>query len=250
MKKIHYFIVLLCVLSLAAVSCKKDYYQDTGINDPRYNGSIMDYLENDPLYFDTLVSVIKYAGLEQFLQTEEVTFFAPPDPCLDDIIKYMNEFQLSRGRDSVTKIEQIKPDVWKRYLNMYIFPGNRGLRDYSQIDTLALDTYRGNLFETVDDQIMNIGVIYNDAVNDNGTPNDASDDIILKYKGYRQLMISYVQDNGGTAGVRWINAPVATSDIEADNGRLHILKYKTHTFSFSPFRFAQSADEAGIEANE
>ncbi|MCH5598305.1 fasciclin domain-containing protein [Niabella ginsengisoli] len=230
--KRRYYIGFVFILSLSMLSCKKDYYVDSGIEDPRFDGSVMKYLEQDPFYFDTLVRVIKHAGLETTLQNETVTFFAPPDPCFDKIIKYVNEFQLERGRDSVTRFEQIKPAVWKKYLSMYIFPSNRGLRDYNQIDTLALDTYRGNLLETIDNQVMNVGVIFNDAVNNNGTSGDLTDDIILKYKGYRQLMLSYLYDYGGTAGVSWFNAPVATSDIAPDNGRVHILKYRQHTFGF------------------
>ncbi|MFV0605161.1 MAG: fasciclin domain-containing protein [Niabella sp.] len=246
-KKFNYYALLLFFVCISFMSCKKDYYVDTGINNPKYEGSIMEYLESDPFYFDTLVRVINYAGLASTLNTEAVTFFAPPDPCFDKIIKYVNEVQLENGKDSVTKIEQIKPTVWKKYLSMYIFSGNKGLKDYNQIDTLALDTYSGNLFETIDAQVMNIGVIYNNAVNDNGTPNDLTDDIILKYKGYRQLMLSYLYDFGGTFGVKWYNAPVATSDIAPNNGRLHILRYKTHIFSFFPFRFVQSAQEEGID---
>ena len=247
MKKIFYSCVLLCAVLLALVSCKKDYYVVSGVEAPRFGGSIMQYLEQNPLYFDTLVRVIKHAGMEAVLQNESVTFFAPPDPCLDKIIRYVNEFQVESGKDSVTRFEQIKPEVWKKYLSMYIFPGNRGLRDFNQVDTLALDTYRGNLFETIDDQVMNIGVIYNHAVNNNGTKEDLTDDVTLKYQGYRQLMLSYLYDYGGTGGVTWFNAPVATSDIAPNNGRLHILKYRQHIFGFYGFRFAQSANEAGIE---
>ncbi|MGE9314505.1 fasciclin domain-containing protein [Niabella sp. CJ426] len=247
MTKIIYPIFFCSIISLAICSCKKDYYTDTGINDANFDGTIMEYLVKDSFYFDTLVRVIRHAGLESILQNEQVTFFAPPDPCFDKIIRFVNESQLERGRDSVTRFEQIKPSVWKKFLSQYIFPGNRGLKDYTQVDTLALDTYRGNLFESVDNQVMNIGVIYNDAVNNNGTPGDLTDDITLKYKGYRQLMLSYLYDFGGTFGVRWYNAPVATSDIAPRNGRLHILKYRNHTFGFYPFRFSQAADEAGID---
>lgn len=247
MTKIIYHIFFWSVISLAICSCKKNYYTDTGINEANFDGTIMEYLVKDSFYFDTLVRVIRHAGLEPILQNEQVTFFAPPDPCFDKIIRFVNESQLERGRDSVTRFEQIKPAVWKKFLSQYIFPGNRGLKDYTQVDTLALDTYRGNLFESVDNQVMNIGVIYNDAVNNNGTPGDLTDDITLKYKGYRQLMLSYLYDFGGTFGIRWYNAPVATSDIAPRNGRLHILKYRNHTFGFYPFRFSQAADEAGID---
>ncbi|MBO9596123.1 MAG: fasciclin domain-containing protein [Niabella sp.] len=244
MKRI-FTLAVLAAITLGA--CKKNsYYQDTGVNDPRFNGSIMDYIKSDTLYFDTLARIVKYAGLEETLSKEQLTFFAPPDPCFKKILEAVNDYQLRVGADSVTRFEQIKPVVWKQFLQMYLFPGNRGLKDYTQVDTLALDTYKGALFESVSSTPMNIGVIFNDAVS--GDPNSVGGATILKYQGYRQLMLSYVPDQARPYSF-WINAVVSASDVAPTNGRVHRLRYMTHTFGFDPYRFIQVAREKGIDYN-
>jgi uncharacterized surface protein with fasciclin (FAS1) repeats len=237
--KVFVFFSLITVLALA--SCNKDYYTDTGKSDPNFNGTVMEYITQDTLYFDTLARIVKYAGLEQTLSKDEITFFAPPDPCFGKLLSIVNDYQLSVGKDSVTRFEQIKPEVWKYFLSMYLFSGKHLLKDYHQVDTLALDTYKGAMYETINGQTMNIGVIYNDAVNDS---------IRLKYQGYRQLMLSYIPDESRPLFL-WVNAPVAASDIQPLNGVVHRLKYMAHIFSFYSmyysFGFIQMAVEKGID---
>jgi len=234
MKKI---ILYLFFIGFALAACKKDYYQDSGINDPKFDGTIMQYLESNPFYFDTLVRIIKYAEMEDILNNQTVTLFAPPDPCFKKALDALNDYQLTIGADSVTRFEQVKPEVWKELLSLYIFPGNRGLKDYSQVDTLSLDTYKGTLFESLNGKTMNIGTIYNDAVNE---------DVVIKYQGYRQLLLSYVPDDTNPY-LQWVNCPVSTSDIAPSNGRVHVLKYLTHTFGFDSYSFIQLATERGVE---
>ncbi|MGJ7033556.1 fasciclin domain-containing protein [Niabella hirudinis] len=246
-KKMKQLLILPVLIMIIFSACKKNsYYEDTGINDPRFNGTIMDYIKSDTLYFDTLVRVVKYAGLEESLSKDPLTFFAPPDPCFKKILDAVSEYQLRVGADSVTRFEQIKPEVWKQFLQMYLFPGNRGLKDYTQVDTLALDTYKGALFESVSNAPMNIGVIFNDAIS--GNPNSAGGSTVLKYQGYRQLMLSYVPDQARPYSF-WINAVVSASDVAPTNGRVHRLRYMTHTFGFDPFSFIQAAREKGIDYN-
>ncbi|MCH5685909.1 hypothetical protein LWM68_17645 [Niabella sp. W65] len=48
MAKILYQFFLWSIICLAASSCKKDYYIDTGVNEARFDGTIMEYLEKDP----------------------------------------------------------------------------------------------------------------------------------------------------------------------------------------------------------
>lgn len=239
-------IILLALTAAVFISAcnKKSTFEDSGINDPKFDGTIMEYLESDPLYFDTLVRVVKYAGLEETLNKDDLTFFAPPDPCFKKLLDVVNDYQLSLGADSVTRFEQVKPEVWKQFLDMYLFPGNRGLKDYTQVDTLALDTYKGALFESVNTVPMNIGVIYNDAIS--GDPNTVGGSTIIKYKGYRQLMLSYVPDEAFPYS-NWINAVVSASDIAPTNGRVHRLRYMTHVFGFDPLKFIQMARERGID---
>lgn len=232
------YILYTILIGFAFVSCKKNsYYQDTGINDPKFDGTIMEYLESNPFYFDTLVRIIKYAELEETLNTETITFFAPPNPTFKKSLDALNNYQLSIGEDSVKNFEQVKPDVWKELLSAYIFKGDRGLKDFAQVDTLALDTYKGTLFESLQGATMNIGTIFNDAVNG---------DVTIKYQGYRQLLLSYVPDDTKPYS-GWVNCPVSTSDIAPSNGRVHVLRYLTHTFGFTSFSFIKAATERGVD---
>ncbi|WP_315823573.1 hypothetical protein [Paraflavitalea speifideaquila] len=68
--KILPFALLLLVIS----SCNKSNYQDGGTLDPAFKGATMDYLASRPELFDSLTKVIRLAGLEQTLKSEEVTF--------------------------------------------------------------------------------------------------------------------------------------------------------------------------------
>jgi len=83
-------------------------------------------------------------------------------------------------------------------------------------------------------------VVYNDAVN-----GPKEDQVIIKYAGYRQLMISYIPDLSKPKSF-WINALVSSSDINPTNGIVHALKFTNHYFGFSPNRFIALAIENGI----
>lgn len=230
-------LMILILFAVSVGACQKDHFQDTGINDPKFDGTIMQFIDSNPFYFDTLSRIIRYAGLEETLHTQTITFFAPPDPCFKRVLDALNDYQLSIGADSVTQFEQVKPEVWKEMMEMYMFRGDRGLKYYSQVDTLALDTYKGNLFESINGRTMNIGTVFNDAVND---------DVVVKYQGYRQLLLSYVPDEANPY-YRWINCLISTSDVAPHNGRVHVLRYFNHTFGFSTQTFIQLATERGID---
>lgn len=232
------FVMLLAGLAVAVVtsSCKKNDYTDTGLAQAKFNGTILQYLESKPLYFDTLAKIIKLAGMENTFNNEEITFFAPPDPTIQLGITKLNQALLSVGRDTVSKLEDIKPQAWKNLLSLYIFRGTNRLKDYSQVDTMALDTYSGQGYLSYNNTPFNIGVIYNDAKNDNVT---------VKYAGYRQLMISYIPD-WTQPKKYWINTLVSSSDINPNNGIVHSLRIKNHVFGFHPSIFMQIAAAEGI----
>ena len=71
----HLILSLFCFLFMTSCS-KDDYYQDGGIAQAEFDGSILAYLETKPVLFDSIVQVIKLAGLEETFQQEEFTFFA------------------------------------------------------------------------------------------------------------------------------------------------------------------------------
>ncbi|MFT3903630.1 MAG: fasciclin domain-containing protein [Niabella sp.] len=220
--KISFFMTAL-VLLFAGCN-KKDYYKDGGLQDGKFNGTVMQFLESRPDLFKTLVSVIKYAGMEQVMSSENITFFAPADSSIRNTIESSNIILAAYGKSPITTIQDIKPELWRKYLSMYIFKGTKSLQDYPQIDIGNLSAYSGQMYTSYDGTPMNVGVIFNDA---NG----------VKYAGYRQLMLSLVNGSTPRDYTTWRSAYVATVNIKPTNGYVHVLRYGTHEFGFWAIEF-------------
>lgn len=230
------FIALMSSL-LFMFSCgKEDYYQDTGVNDPRFDGDIMDYLDSKPFHFDTLSSVIRLAGLDDFMRKETLTFFALPDPAIGKAIDALNKELTVTGQDSVLSLDQVAPQVWEEFISEYIIKGSYGLNDFPQVDTAALNAFPGQVFQSVNNRPFNVGVNYHDAV---------SGDTRIKYAGYRQIMISYIPDFSQPRK-DWVNTFVSSSNITPDNGRVHVLNYNTHIIGHDVRRFVSRVLEVGL----
>lgn len=248
MKKIwKYTFLLLMVVSLF-VACKKEDYIDTGIHEAKFNGTIWNYLESRPDLFDTLMVALKVAKLDDVLKNDEVTFFAPPDPCILKSVWILNQQLFRSGQDSITKLEQIRPEVWRKYLSRYIFKGKNVAKDYRQIDTLNLAAFPGGVYKNVAGGDMNIGVLYNDVVSKNESSGGTQ---VIKYAGYRRLYLNYpysisVPEEIEGYFVPFITAPVATSDIQPTNGVLHVLQFSKHSFGFQNYEFANEAYLLGV----
>lgn len=227
-------ILLLFVLALGLLvttSCEK-YYFDSGVHEAKYNGSTMTYLKDKTPYFDSTVTIINLAGLSTVLDQENVTFFAPPSGSVNKAIIGLNRYLKFNGKDTVSKLDQIKPEVWKNVLSQYIFKGSNLLKDYPQRDTVSFVTFPGHNYESYSGRIMNIGVIFNNAGG-------------VQYAGYRQLFIGYIPDLSNPQ-VALQNIPVASSDIQTNNGVVHALNRVKHTFGFNTSRFIDQAVAAGI----
>ncbi|WP_316819700.1 fasciclin domain-containing protein [Pedobacter gandavensis] len=222
------FILSCCFM----VGCKKDYFVDTGVHKAQYNGTILEYLKAKPIIFDSLTRVIKVAGMEDVFQKENVTFFAPPSSCIYKAVKNLNRYLRTTGKDTVSQLEQVKPQVWKEMLSLYVFKGSYLLKDVPQLDTLAINAFGGQGYTSLGGRPMNIGVFYNDASG-------------VKYVGYRQLILSYIPDFS-TPKIGLINTPIASSDIQPTNGVIHALVYQNHSFGFGTDRFIIAAISAGI----
>lgn len=235
-------LTLALIIVGLALSCKKyEHYIDGGVKEAKFDGTILQYLQSKPLHFDTLTQVIKIAGMESVFSNDNITFFAPTDPTIGKAIRTLNKELLSTGKDTVSKLTDVKPAVWKTVLSLYLFKGTNRLKDYSQVDTLALNTYKGQGYLSYNSTPMNIGVVYNDAVTNAGSTSE----VRVKYAGYRQLMISYIPDLSRPQAF-WINALVASSDINPTNGIVHALKIEKHSFGFSSNYFNSIAIENGI----
>ena len=106
--------------------------------------------------------------------------------------------------------------------------------------------FPGQGYTAMGGKTMNIGVLFNDAG-------------LVRYAGYRQLYISYIP-NYADPKVGLINAPVASSDISATNGTVHVLAQEgflvvpgttsvwksKHNFGFNTNLFINTVQSYGI----
>ncbi|SDZ96625.1 hypothetical protein SAMN05192529_10567 [Arachidicoccus rhizosphaerae] len=249
----------LCLVVIAAAgfsACHKDdYYIDTGLHNAKYEGTVMDYLENNQYHlFDSLCKVIRLAGMEDIFTNDSITFFAPADTCIKSSVEYLNQQLLLKGKDTVTSLAQLPASFWKKELSLYLFQGVHRLKDYPQIDPLAMQVYGGQYYSSYGGKVMNIGVYFNDV---NG----------VKYAGYRQLMLGYFAGETPPDFLPYL-IPVASSDINPYNGIVHVLQYTQKViyyssdsddalttllpvyFGFEPYQFVQDALAAGIDYGE
>lgn len=226
---------VICLLVVLLSACSKDkYFYDTGVHKAKFDGSILQYLRSKPMYFDTLVKVINVAGMNDVFEKENITFFAPPSSSIYKTVKRLNNYLRTNGQDTVAQLEQVKPEVWREMLSLYIFKGTSRLKDYPQLDTTAIVAFPGQGYTSYGEngRTMNIGVFYQDAGG-------------VKYAGYRQLILSFIPDFSKPKEML-VNIPVASSDIAPDNGIVHVLQYQNHNFGFDTERFILTAASNGI----
>lgn len=226
----HIFLAIISSLVLLA-SCSKEYYEDGGLHEAKYDGTIMQFLKSRPELFDTLVQVIGYTKYAQLLDdpSANVTFFAPTNQSIMRSMLRLNEQLYFSGQDSTHSVSQVAPEVWEKFLGLYIYNEKYLLKDYPQVDTTNLLVYPGQGYISANGLAMNIGTFYNDVV----SKNSAGVEQVIKYAGYRQVIINY-------------SNPVATSDIQPNNGVLHVLNFTKHTFGFYTYDFTLDAISKGI----
>jgi len=220
--------LLLAIFFLGA--CKRDeYYTDGGLANPHFDGTMLQYLDSKPTQFDTIAQIIRLAGLEETFNTEEFTFFCPSDRDIKDLISDyrhggVNGMLYSLNRDTIQTLSDVDPLIWRKYMLRYMFRGKNLLADYPQIDRNLLNVYPGQNYYAYDNSISRIGVVYNDAVSSDGKS-------VLKYMGYRQLIIDYIYNLTYPDNVNqnW----VASSDIQPTNGVVHVLDYTRSEFGFN-----------------
>ncbi|TJZ59737.1 hypothetical protein FAZ15_12605 [Sphingobacterium olei] len=232
-----------CLMGLILGSCQDKYFIDSGVHESHYDGTVVDYIKMRKDVFDSLYKVIQLCELESVLNQKGVTFFAPGDQSIRKAVFALNEALYLTGRDSIYTLDQVDPAVWREYLSMYIYNDTYLLKDIPQVDTLNLNIYPGQGFESYGGTNMNLGVNYNDVISE-----IREDEFqIVKYAGYRQLFISYIRNTGNVGSFgSMVNAPVATSDIQTSNGVIHALEYRRHTFGFVTSNFVNAAITKGI----
>lgn len=222
MKKLVYSFVSMVALLMLIQSCAKDdYYIDGGLAEAKYDGSILAYLDHKPREFDSIAQIIRLAGLEEAFTKQEFTFFSPRDEDVKDLIGSnirggLNRTLYTLGLDTIKNLSDIDGEIWKRYIERHMFRGKKLLRDYPQIDYSLMSVFGGQYFYAISGAVVNIGVVYNNAISSDGTSS-------LKYMGYRQLHVAYVPNVSNPLNMQII--PVATSDIQPNNGVIHVLNY-------------------------
>jgi hypothetical protein len=228
---------------LVLTGCKRDeYYKDGGKAKADYPANMFQYLQDKAVPFDTIAQIIKLAGMEETFRKSDFTFFAPDD----DVIKRtignyktrgsLNQFLFEAGRDTVKKLSDIDSTIWKKYLQRYMFKGINRLKDYPQIDINLQNQYPGALYYSYSGDVVNIGVIYDDANN-------------IKYIGPRTLVISYIYDINNAQNAVFRNK-VSSSDIKPTNGMVHTLQYNEAYFGFNQYDFYEEIYFAGLHPSE
>lgn len=223
-------LLFICVaILLAGSSCKRDvYYSDGGKAIATFQGDMLQFLESKPVLFDSIAQIVKLAGLEESFRKDTFTFFAPNDEYIKNTIGTIYTDGLNRrlydlGKDTILKVSDISPLIWKKYLQRYMFKGVNKLKDYPQIDFGQKLMFPGQLYYSTDRSVFNIGVEFQDA---NG----------IKYIGYRQLTISFIPDIS-RPNDNWFTTRVSSSDINPLNGMIHTLQWNGGNFGFNRNEF-------------
>lgn len=221
-KPITYFIPA-CLLAIVMMftACQKEYYFDSGLSKAEFNGSMMEYLESKPILFDTLVQVIKLAGLESQFRDSNFTFFAPADSSIRNTLDYFNVELKRLGVDSISALSDVNPEFWKATLLNYMFRSVKGLEDYPQLDVNNRQAFPGEFSRAMSGRVMNIGAVFTDARG-------------IKYQGLRYLNLSYVPNEAAPYN-SWVQTRVASCNIKPKNGMVHVLMYANHFLGFNPF---------------
>lgn len=228
------WLLIVVISAIFWVSCTDNsYLVDGGKSEAKFEGNIYEYLKSKPIHFDSLTKVIELADMQETFKKDTLTFFAPSNPCIIKTVAALNADLLSRGKPIVKNLNQIDPKVWKDFISLYMIKGKYLLKDIPQLDTLQLDIYRGQGYISYQGKAMNAGVVYFDAGG-------------VKYAGYRQLYYSYINEFSTQSG-SMINVPVASSDIQPNNGTVHVLRYINHNFGFRTRDFINKATAEGIK---
>jgi len=181
---------------------------------------MLEYLESKPIEFDSLVTIIRLSGLEENFNKDTMTFFAPPDYSIGRAIERANDLLYSAGMDTLVSLDQVPPEIWKKYLEKYMFHGANKLNDYYQLDLSLENAFPGQDYFSYNNTVFNIGVIYDDA---NG----------VKYGGYRHILFSYIPDLKHPQD-GWVSSNISSCNIQPENGIVHTLT-NTSIFGFTGF---------------
>lgn len=220
-------ILVIIIGTIFLSACKKDYYIDGGLAKAQYDGSIYDYLSNDPYWFDTVTYIIDRAGLKDMLSNDTVTFFAPTDDAIKAVMVALNQTRYANVEDSV-HIQDIDSSVWRYFLSMYILKGKYLAQNFARVDPVNVTAYPGIDYVTYGGFIVNIGLEYGDYNN-------------VQAVGARIILLTDITNDPNN----FRSDPAVTvmsSDIQPTNGVLHVLN-NNNILGFQTGRFVQMAEQ-------
>ena len=205
MKKLIYIVIALSVIITACET--EDNYIDTGISNGRFDGNMMEYFASNSYDWDSTALVIQRAGIEDIFNGTndaypEITFLGPTNHSI-------RRWMINEGYD---KVADIPADLCKTMMLKHIVKGKFMKEDIDYINT---DYTAAN-----PDQ-------------DGGT-------VLTCLGGNKVLAYKQREDYGGVSEggaivLRFYSldakqkVPMASADIEPDNGVVHSLNY-TYTF--------------------
>lgn len=203
MKKI-FFIVAVSILFHS--SCKEEYFKDGGLADGRLNMTTYDFIKSRPDLFEKLIWIIDKNDLKDQINKEGNTFFIPKDKSIEDYLQ-------ARDQETVQldKLPQAEIDTLGIVLQMYLFPYKIMRKDLSQ---------KMKEYVSISDELMGIS---------------------LRIEPYKEIpgfgpstviLSGPVRIQPDTFVKIRNNADVATSDLESNNGAIHVLRHTTHIFGF------------------
>lgn len=226
MKRKNQWLLLFGVLlSVAVISCKKDYFNGGSLQNGVFKMSAYEFMKTKPFYFDTLITVIDKSGLKEVFEKEDITFFAPTDHAIKLSMDLLNSTRYSASKDSIF-IKDIPPSIWRKYLSQYLIKDKYLLKDIARYDPVQANVYPGQYMASYDGYIMNLGVQFSDY---KGT----------RDVGPRTVVIRNIGDIGNPLN---FGATIATSDLQTNNGIIHVIN-DMHNFGFNPFLFITDVNE-------
>lgn len=226
MKRKNQWLLLLGVLlSVAVISCKKEYFNGGSLQNGVFKMSAYEFLKTKPLYFDTLVTVIDQSGLREVFEKEDITFFAPSDRAIKLSMDLLNSTRYFASKDSIF-IKDIPQSIWRKYLSQYLIKDKYLLKDIARYDSGQPNVYPGQYMTSYDGYIMNLGVQFSDY---KGT----------RDVGPRTVVFRNIGDIGNPLN---LGATVATSDLQTNNGVIHVIN-DVHNFGFNSFLFVTDVNE-------
>lgn len=233
MKRINILLAFVATIAVMS-SCTEEYFYDTDVHVDQYDGTTWEYLQSKPEHFSELVELIKTADMVDVFQNQTITMFPPKNATVIAGIRTLNRRLASTGLDTLVQYSDIKPEVWREFLGLYVVAGRYELKDIPQVDTITY-TYRGQDFKSLNGRSMNIGLLYNSAGG-------------VQYAGYRQLIYAYIHDFSEPQVSRR-NYIVATANQKTTNGVVHVLQAYERTFPFDFATFYERVTTVGFVDN-